>query len=144
VAGDDVLELRKEVLRHEARLVPKPERVVPLVERVVEAHLETLAADGTGEVAQEVAPGADLDGVPGTAPGGRGLSARPEGEALVMLRGEDDVFRARGLEHRSPVIGIEELGLELGGEVLIRELGAVLALVVLPRSRLDGGGLVAL
>ena len=140
VAGDEVFELRDHVRRDVPWLVRQPERVVPLVERVVEAHLEALGAHRRGEVACQVATRPDLDAVPGTAPGPGRLAARPQGESLVVLGGQRDVPGARSLKHVGPVIGVEEFGPEHRGEVLVGEVRAVDALVKSPGTRLDGVG----
>ena len=73
VARHHVLELRDHVLADVARLVGQPERVVPLVERIVIAHVQTLAAHGVGEIAEQIAVRADLDGVPRASPSGARL-----------------------------------------------------------------------
>jgi hypothetical protein len=49
---DHVLELREHMFAHITWLVIKPQRVVPLVEGIVDAHAQALAADGIGEVAK--------------------------------------------------------------------------------------------
>ena len=115
-----------------ARLVGKIQRVVPLVQRIVDSHPESLRAHGGGQVAEQVAPGADLDGVPRASPGPGGLLARPQGKAFVMLRGERDIFRARPCEDVRPVIGVEQFGAELRREVPVIVVRAVHALVVVP------------
>jgi hypothetical protein len=137
VARDEVLELRERVLPDEARLVGEVERVVPLVERVVVAHLEAPGPDGAREIPEQVALRTDLDRVPGTAPGRRRLAARPQREALVVLRCQHDVSRARAEEDVGPVVGVEQLRAELRGEIRIGEVGTVLPPVVLPRAGLD-------
>ena len=52
VVRDQVFELREHVLPYVARLVIKPERVIPLVKRIVDAHTQAFASDRFGEVAQ--------------------------------------------------------------------------------------------
>src|SRR5437016_5591029 len=48
IARDHILELREHVLLDITRLVGKPKRVIPLIKRIIEAHLESLAATGIG------------------------------------------------------------------------------------------------
>ena len=64
-----------------------------------------------------------------------GLRALPQGEAFVVLRSQRDVLRAGALEDIGPVVGIVELGAEHRGEIEVREIGAVDALVEFPGRR---------
>jgi hypothetical protein len=48
VVSDQVFKLREHVLLDIARFVVKPERVVPLIQRIVIAHAHTFAADSFG------------------------------------------------------------------------------------------------
>ena len=68
VVRDQVLELREHVLAHVTRLVVKPERVIPLVKRIVEAHAQAFAPHRVGEIAKYIAFGTDFDRVPRTIP----------------------------------------------------------------------------
>ena len=77
VAGHHVLELRDHVLGDVAGLVGEPERVVPLVERIVEAHPQALRAHGLRQFPEQVALRADLDRVPRAGP----RWPRPRGSA---------------------------------------------------------------
>ena len=122
-----------------ARLVGEPERVVPLVERIIEAHFQAFSANRVSKVSGEVTLWADLDGVPRAAPGGRSFFAGPQRKALVVLRRERDILGSGAGENVSPVIGIEELGAELRSEVLIGSVGAVPLLMIGPGAGLDGG-----
>src|SRR5690554_6890553 len=47
------------------------------------------------------------------------MLARPQGEPLVVLRREDDVAGAGTGEQVRPLVGVEQLGLELMGEILV-------------------------
>ena len=143
VARHHVLELRDHVLGDVAGLVGEPERVVPLVEGIVEAHPQALGAHRLRQFPEKVALRANLDGVPRAAPCGRRLAARPQGEPFVVLRCRHHVLRARSAEDLGPVIRVEELGRELRGEVAVVELRAVLPAVVVPGARLDRARLAA-
>ena len=81
---------------------------------------------------QQIALGTGIHAVPGAAPGSVGLRAGPEAKAFVMLGGQHHVLRPGTVEEVGPVIGIEELGLELRGEILVLEVLAVDPLVKLP------------
>ena len=140
VASYQVFELRDHVLVDVAWFVGEPERVVPLVERKIIAHLEAFVADRSREIAEDVAPGAGLDGVPGTAPGCAGFFAGPQSEALVMLGSEGYVFGTRAGEDVGPMIGIEEFGAKLRGEILVVKVGSVSLLMVGPGARFNGFG----
>ena len=140
IARHHVLELRRHVLGDIARLVGEPQRVVPLVERIVDAGLQPLGADGGGQISQQVAMRPDLDGVPGPSPGLRGFAAGPHRKPFVVLRGDGDVFCAGTLEHVRPVLRIVQFGAKLRGEVLVIVIGAEHALVKIPGTRVDGIG----
>ena len=138
VAGHNILKLRDHMLADVARFVGEPERVVPLVERVVNAHVQTFAANGVGEIAQQIALRPRLHSVPRTAPRRGSFLAGPKRKAFMMLGSQRDILRAGALEHVRPMIGIEQLGAKLRREVLIREVRAVFLLVISPRAGLYG------
>ena len=52
---DHVLELRNHVLTDVAWLIIEPQRVIPLVERVVDAHAQAFATHRSAQVAQQIA-----------------------------------------------------------------------------------------
>ena len=133
---DGVLELREHVLGDVAFLVGEPQRVVPLVERIVDSHVQAAAPSGLHEVERDVAFGADIHGVPGTSPGLVGLLVAPQSEAFVVLRGERDVFGAGALEDVGPVVRIVELGAEHRGEIEVGKVGAVDAIVEFAGGRI--------
>ena len=65
---------------------------------------------------------------------GGGLLAGPEGEAVVVLRGEHDVFGTGTREDVCPMPGVEELGTELRREALIGKAGAESFLMKVPSA----------
>ncbi len=119
--------------------VGEPERVVPLVQRIVDTHVQALGAAGLHEVERDIAFGADIHGIPRASPGLVGLLVAPEREALVVLAGERDVLGARAFEDVGPMSGVVKLGAEHGGEIEVWEIGPVDAIVKLTRG---GVGLV--
>ncbi len=125
-------------------LIAEPERVVPFVERIVDAHFEALAAAGPHQVEEHVAARAGIDGVPRPPPRAVGLGIAPQGEALVMLGGERHVAGAGAGEDIGPVIRIVVFGAEHGGEIEVWEIRAVDALVVFPRHAAGSGGALGL
>ena len=132
VARDHVLELRDHVLVHVALAVGQPERVVPFVKRVVEAELHPALAHRLGHLPHQVAFRPDLGRVPWPAPGLAGFGAGPQAEALVVLRGRHDVLGAGAGEDVGPLVGVEQFGAKLRGEILVIEVLAVIGLVELP------------
>src|SRR6185295_8827126 len=84
------------------------------------------------EVAQQIALGPGLDGVPGAAPSAAGVLTGPEREAFVVFRGQHDVTRARFAEGLGPLIGVEQLGAEHRGELRVIEIRTVDALMEFP------------
>jgi hypothetical protein len=52
VTSDEVFELREHVIFDIAGLIIEPQRVVPLIERIVDSHAEAFAANGVCEIAQ--------------------------------------------------------------------------------------------
>ena len=132
IAGHHVLELREEVLVDEPLAVAEPERVVPLVEGIVEAELQPAFSRRRRELGHQVAVRPGLDGVPGPAPIAARLGAGPEAETLVVLRGGHDVPRPGAGEDIGPLVGVEQFRTEFRGEVLVVERFAVVLLVELP------------
>ena len=63
----------------------------------------------------------------GPAPGAAGLGAGPEAEAFVVLGGRHDVLGAGAREEVGPLVGVEQLGRELRGEILVVEILAVVS-----------------
>ena len=123
-----------------AGLVREPERVVPLIERIIDSHAQAFVADRSGEIAEEIAFGTRFNGIPRTAPGGGGFFAWPQSEAFVMLRGESYVFSTRPREDVGPMIWVEKFGAKLRGEVFVWKVCAVLFLMIGPSAGLDGAG----
>ena len=138
VACHDVFELRVQVLGHVPVAVGEPEGMAPLVERVVDAHLEPALAARLVQFAQQVAFRADVHGVPALAVG-----ARPETEPVVIVGRRDDVLRAGPHEEVRPEIGVPHLGGETLGELLIPEILAIDAFVELLGGRALAAHLVA-
>ena len=91
---------------------------------MVEPHVDAaLFADGGDEFTDEVARGSQAGRVPA-----EGDVRRPVREALVVLRGHNNVPRARRPEQRRPLRRVEELRAELRAEVLVGEAGPVVGL----------------
>ena len=63
---DYIFELREEVFLYEALFVGEPQRVVPLVERIIDPHVQPFPPTGLSEIEQQVALGADIDCIPET------------------------------------------------------------------------------
>src|SRR5262249_9743540 len=103
VTDDNVLELRHHVLGHIAWFVAKVERVIPLIERIIDTHLQAFGTHCFREVAQQVAVRTQFNGVPWPTPSFGRLFARPQREALMMLGSEGNVLRAGALEDIGPV-----------------------------------------
>ena len=135
VAADHILELGNHVLLDVAVSILQPERVEPLVERVVEPHLEPGIPDRTSEVSQQVAAGPFIHAVPRAAPSAVGILAGPEREAVVMFGGQHHVAGAGLAEEICPLLGIEQLCLEFGGELPVGELLAIDSVVEFPRRQ---------
>ena len=119
-----LLEHGMQVLKCVALGVLEVERVVPLVDRMIDAKAHGRAVERVLELAQEVAVGADVDAVP--VPGVVGLV---EAEAVVVLGDEIDVARAGLDEYVRPAAGVEQLGGEALYKVLVASVFAVNAAV---------------
>ena len=128
-----VLELRHHVLGDVALLVGEPQRVVPLVERIVDAHVQARCGgrppSGRAAISRLGPISTAFHGRPHVSFASR---APPQREAFVVLRGQRDVLRAGALEDVGPVVGIVELGAEHRREIEVREVGAVDPLVEFP------------
>ena len=109
VARHHVLKLREHVLVHVALAVRKPERVEPLIKRVIETELHPALTHRLGQLPHQVALRPDLGRIPWPTPGLGGFGAGPQAEALVVFRGRNDVFGAGAEKDLGPLVGVEEL-----------------------------------
>ena len=93
------------------------ERVVgssPVEVRVVEVQGDAVSLAGLAQLLENVAlEGCRLDGV---VVAGRRV---PQRETVVVARGDGDVLRAASLDGLDPLVGVEQRGIERGGEFRI-------------------------
>ncbi len=87
-------------------------RVVPVDQRVVQPQAQPLGAHGLGQLRDQVAPARARDGV--VADGGV-----PQGEAVVVLRGQHHVPHPRLLGRARDRPGVEQVGVEHLGVPLV-------------------------
>jgi hypothetical protein len=134
VPGEQLGDLRVQVpavLGHVARLRPgglvvaqrmqpvdRELRVVPVDERVIHAHAETALPEGLGDRSDQVAlPRRRRDREVGV------LVRLPQAEALVVLRGHDDVPHPGVRGEAGPLRGVEQVRLEVLEVLLILGVG---------------------
>ena len=100
-------------------------RMVPVEERVVEADAQALGAEGVDDLAQQVALRGRVRRLV------VGELAVPEAEALVVLRGDDEILHAGALGGAGPFLRVEQVRVEVL-EVLAVVLGRDLFVVLDP------------
>ena len=136
VVADVVLHRRRTRVRHRrtgVRVGHRPagvRRVVPLVERVVEAGLELAVLPCRVEqVTGQVTLRAEVDRVAAAD------LAVPQRHALVVLRGQHEVLRTGVVEQLHPFLRVVLLRLPLADERVVRRVLAVGVPVVVVRRR---------
>ncbi len=112
-----------------------PERVVPLEQRVIEAELHRCSLHRRLQFADEVAPRPGIHTVPRAAKGLVGVLVRPEAETVMMFARQDDVACTGLRKQLRPRRGIEVLRLEQIAELVVTEVRAIHARVIIRNCR---------
>ena len=112
-----------------ALLIAEIQRVVPLVERIIEAHPQPFSHHRLGQIAGQVAVWAHVHAVPVPA-----RWAWPKAKALMMFRSQNDITRTCTCKQVGPLIGIVELGLKLARKILVLEVRPIVEQMKRPRG----------